>query len=99
MPISNLSKVFGPTIVGYSSANPEEAMFFKETGQQNMVMEKLINLPDDYWISVLAPASNCLETHRFKGTPSNDYRCTSNPVIGIAASRQGIFFAPPDYKM
>lgn len=37
MPISNLAKVFGPTIVGYSSSNPSADNLLTETRQQNMV--------------------------------------------------------------
>lgn len=31
MPISNLAKVFGPTIVGYSSSDPDQHAIFTET--------------------------------------------------------------------
>lgn len=31
MPVSNLAKVFGPTIVGYSSADPDQHAIFTET--------------------------------------------------------------------
>lgn len=34
MPISNLSKVFGPTIIGYSSADPHPSNLISETRQQ-----------------------------------------------------------------
>ena len=40
MNISNLSKVFGPTLVGYSKADPEPMQMMKETncGQKVGVM-------------------------------------------------------------
>lgn len=31
MPISNLSKIFGPTILGYSSLEPDQHAIFTET--------------------------------------------------------------------
>lgn len=31
MPASNIAKVFGPTIVGYSSADPDQHAIFTET--------------------------------------------------------------------
>jgi hypothetical protein len=34
MPASNLARVFGPTIVGYSSANPTPLGILNETKQQ-----------------------------------------------------------------
>ncbi|GFX16728.1 rac GTPase-activating protein 1 [Trichonephila clavipes] len=37
MPCENLAKVFGPTIVGYSSHNPPNSSLLLETGQQCLV--------------------------------------------------------------
>jgi Rac GTPase-activating protein 1 len=49
MPLSNFAKVFAPTIVGYSSAEPEEHKMFAETQIQYSVMFSLLNIPTDYW--------------------------------------------------
>lgn len=40
MPVSNLAKVFGPTIVGYSSADPDQHAIFTETIIQASVSVK-----------------------------------------------------------
>lgn len=37
MPVDNLAKVFGPTIVGYSSEDLSDAAVFSETTQQAKV--------------------------------------------------------------
>jgi hypothetical protein len=37
MPAANLAKVFGPTIVGYSSADGELTQMFAETAKQQKV--------------------------------------------------------------
>lgn len=37
MPLTNLAKVFGPTIVGYSVADPEPLQMINETKYQAMV--------------------------------------------------------------
>ena len=37
MPIPSLAKVFGPTIVGHSSPNPDPATIWKETNLQPKV--------------------------------------------------------------
>jgi len=37
MPASNLAKVFGPTIVGYSSTEAEPMKMFAETAKQAKV--------------------------------------------------------------
>lgn len=49
MPLSNFAKVFAPTIVGYSSAEPEEHKMFAETQIQYSVMFSLLNVPTEYW--------------------------------------------------
>lgn len=53
MPIKNLAKVFGPTIVGFSHPEPEAKDILQETKLQAMVMEQLLLLPTDYWNSFL----------------------------------------------
>lgn len=57
MPARNIAKVFGPTIVGYSSAEPEQHAIFTETTIQASVMEKLLSIPADYWCRYLIVAS------------------------------------------
>lgn len=37
MPIDNLSKVFGPTIIGYSCSDPDPETLLSETRKQVMV--------------------------------------------------------------
>lgn len=49
MDISNLARVFGPTIVGHSVPNPEPMMILQDTKRQPMVVERLLSLPVDYW--------------------------------------------------
>nr|XP_045583871.1 rac GTPase-activating protein 1-like [Procambarus clarkii] len=49
MPISNLAKVFGPTLVGYSVPEPDPSTMVLETRQQQLVMEKLLEISSDYW--------------------------------------------------
>lgn len=42
MPISNLSKIFGPTILGYSSLEPDQHAIFTETMIQANVIKLFI---------------------------------------------------------
>jgi hypothetical protein len=49
MPISNLAKVFGPTIVGYSGADIDAQTMLKETKKQQAVLETLLSMPNDFW--------------------------------------------------
>lgn len=64
MPLTNFAKIFGPTIVGYSCADPEQNKMFAETNIQFMVMSCLLKIPTDYWsqfVNVDAPKSNSNE--------------------------------------
>ncbi|XP_031628238.1 rac GTPase-activating protein 1-like [Contarinia nasturtii] len=54
MPISNLSKIFGPTVVGYSSAQPDRDSILCETFIQTNVMQHFLNIPTDYWFSFIS---------------------------------------------
>ncbi|XP_076022994.1 rac GTPase-activating protein 1 [Genypterus blacodes] len=49
MDISNLARVFGPTIVGHAVPNPEPMMILHDTKRQPKVVERLLSLPADYW--------------------------------------------------
>lgn len=46
MPISNLAKVFGPTVVGYSKAEPDYTEILGET-----VIQQTVSFPkhSEYW--------------------------------------------------
>ncbi|XP_041860171.1 rac GTPase-activating protein 1 [Melanotaenia boesemani] len=50
MDISNLARVFGPTIVGHGVPNPEPMTILQDTKRQPKVVERLLALPADYWI-------------------------------------------------
>lgn len=58
MPISNLSKIFGPTIVGYSTTDPEPEVLLSETKKQAAVVDQLMRLPSDYWGNFACPSGN-----------------------------------------
>lgn len=49
MPLTNFAKIFGPTIIGYSSVNPDQHTVFAETQIQYSVMFSLLSIPTDYW--------------------------------------------------
>ncbi|XP_078287547.1 rac GTPase-activating protein 1 isoform X5 [Rhinoraja longicauda] len=49
MDISNLARVFGPTIVGFSTPDPAPMLMLQETKQQPKVVERLLSLPVEYW--------------------------------------------------
>uniref|UniRef100_A0A8C3ADM9 Rac GTPase-activating protein 1 n=1 Tax=Cyclopterus lumpus TaxID=8103 RepID=A0A8C3ADM9_CYCLU len=49
MNISNLARVFGPTIVGHAVPNPDPMTILQDTKRQPGVVERLLALPADYW--------------------------------------------------
>ncbi|KAK7884933.1 hypothetical protein WMY93_028056 [Mugilogobius chulae] len=49
MDISNLARVFGPTIVGHAVPNPEPMTILQDTKRQPKVVERLLSLPVSYW--------------------------------------------------
>ncbi|XP_041097603.1 rac GTPase-activating protein 1 isoform X2 [Polyodon spathula] len=53
MDISNLSKVFGPTIVGHAVPDPDPMTILNDTKRQPKVMMRLLCLPVEYWSQFL----------------------------------------------
>ncbi|XP_021253140.1 rac GTPase-activating protein 1-like isoform X2 [Numida meleagris] len=51
MDVLNLSRVFGPTLVGHSSANPTPLAIMEDTPRQCKVVARLLALPPDFWKS------------------------------------------------
>lgn len=103
MPIENLSKVFGPTIVGFSSDDPSPNILITETRQQIMVMEQLLRLPADYW-STFVNVINQQSTGRLQQTPSTDSLLRPNGRFFTTTStrtmkKQRFFATPPAYKV
>lgn len=54
MPIDNISLIFGPTIVGYSSKEPDQHAIYTEVFTQKQVMKALLELPGTYWQQYMA---------------------------------------------
>lgn len=70
MPISNLSKVFGPTVIGYSSLDLGHDKILTETRQQAMVLEYLLEIPNEFWRTFIDVAPGRIGT--MQQTPSTD---------------------------
>ncbi|XP_056411347.1 rac GTPase-activating protein 1 [Hyla sarda] len=49
MDITNLAKVFGPTLVGNAVADPDPMTILQDTKRQPKVVERLLSLPADFW--------------------------------------------------
>ncbi|XP_076643278.1 rac GTPase activating protein tumbleweed [Halictus rubicundus] len=76
MPISNLAKVFGPTLVGYSCQDPSPTSLLTETRNQVAIVENLLKIPSDYWANFVNPENlNNVATHKtaeLRHTPSTE---------------------------
>ncbi|XP_075301883.1 rac GTPase-activating protein 1 [Opisthocomus hoazin] len=53
MDISNLAKVFGPTIVAHAVPDPDPMTLLQDTKRQPKVVERLLLLPMDYWSQLI----------------------------------------------
>ena len=52
MTVSNLAKILGPTIVGYSSPDPQPEEIMQEVGVQAATMERLITIDSGNYITL-----------------------------------------------
>ncbi|KAJ1520156.1 hypothetical protein ONE63_004372 [Megalurothrips usitatus] len=104
MPIGNLSKIFGPTIVGYSSADPEPEVLLSETKKQANVVEQLMRLPSDYWANFASPSgSENRDPEVLSHTPStgsllNGARNFLGNTPRSVRGKKKFFATPPAYK-
>ncbi|XP_054713015.1 rac GTPase-activating protein 1-like [Uloborus diversus] len=53
MPVENLARIFGPTIVGYSSNNITDCNVVIETKNQSKVMQRLLLISKEHWCNWL----------------------------------------------
>uniref|UniRef100_A0A8C5FCV7 Rac GTPase-activating protein 1-like n=1 Tax=Gadus morhua TaxID=8049 RepID=A0A8C5FCV7_GADMO len=49
MDVNNLSRVFGPTLVGHALAEPDPMTILQDTSRQPRVVERLLKIPTSYW--------------------------------------------------
>ncbi|KAJ8370074.1 hypothetical protein SKAU_G00101020 [Synaphobranchus kaupii] len=49
MDVTNLARVFGPTLVGHAVPDPDPRTILQDTKRQPMVIERLLGLPVEYW--------------------------------------------------
>ncbi|PIK38475.1 putative rac GTPase-activating protein 1 isoform X3, partial [Apostichopus japonicus] len=80
MPASNLAKVFGPTVVGHASKDPEPMVIMNDTRLQAPVMERFLSIPSDFWKSFTNVTANGPQEH------SN---VIANPNTGTPGAGQG----------
>jgi len=110
MPASNLAKVFGPTIVGYSGPELDAQTMLKETKKQQAVLETLLSMPTDFWTKffyrrdddLLHQSNNNLHGTftRSKANAAGTSICTpqNSSVLRVKDSRRKIYFTDESPK-
>lgn len=99
MGTSNLAKVFGPTIVGYSSADPEPMQMISETKKQQMVMECLLHISNDYWENFLNIEDDAMPARDFTTPQTPEGRPAPYSILGPLSNtgdieRKNSWFTP-----
>ncbi|XP_031628223.1 rac GTPase-activating protein 1-like [Contarinia nasturtii] len=75
MPIENLAKIFGPTVLGYSCSDIDHHAILSETMVQKDVMENLLKIPANFWARFINAVSTRADSQKagkysFFGTPN-----------------------------
>jgi len=86
MNVTNLSKILGPTIVGYHSLDPKPEDILKEVGVQQSTMERLINMDAEYLSTFLVTAEgkNLLEDNKFMSPLLNGQSIFRTPYLDVS---------------
>ncbi|XP_019378380.1 PREDICTED: rac GTPase-activating protein 1-like [Gavialis gangeticus] len=89
---ANLARVFGPTLVGYGSANPPPLTILEDTPRQCKVVDRLLSLPPEFWQRFMAeeredavPAAGGSEQERLS-CPLPSSETSSAPMSPASAS-------------
>ncbi|KAF2363405.1 Protein kinase C-like phorbol ester/diacylglycerol-binding domain [Trinorchestia longiramus] len=91
MPTANLAKVFGPTLVGYSVSDPEPHMILQQTSDQQIVMNKLLEISRDYWETFIS----ITDENMFCGQTNVDFGHIKTPDTGRSNRRKSIITRTP----
>ncbi|XP_016354357.1 rac GTPase-activating protein 1-like [Sinocyclocheilus anshuiensis] len=93
MDITNLARVFGPTIVGHTVPDPDPMTILQDTKRQPKVVESLLGLPVEYWSQFMISNNN--QTH-------NDNMIIENANVHATPDQKTSMFGPlttPDQQM
>ncbi|XP_042148319.1 rac GTPase-activating protein 1 isoform X1 [Ixodes scapularis] len=88
MPITNLARVFGPTVVGFSVQDIDLVPnIHLETEKQAQVMESILNVPAEYWKTYMdVESDDDLGTPELKPGPGS---AILGPVHGSLGKKSG----------
>ncbi|KAM6927945.1 rac GTPase-activating protein 1-like [Xenentodon cancila] len=75
MDVNNLSRVFGPTLVGHAVPDPDPMTILHDTSRQPKIVERLIGIPESYWSRFAYPDVADMDASHQADTP--------NPKVSI----------------
>ncbi|KAH8304410.1 rac GTPase-activating protein 1 [Drosophila kikkawai] len=98
MPIDNIALIFGPTIVGYSSADPDPHAIYTEVFTQKQVMKALLELSASFWEQYIAIDMTATPATVLKRVPSSKHDLLSlyaTPFKGGTIKKRKFYGTPP----
>ncbi|XP_068145514.1 rac GTPase-activating protein 1 [Drosophila tropicalis] len=90
MPIDNISLIFGPTIVGYSTPDPDQHAIYTEVFTQKQVMKTLLEVSNLHWEKYLSMESNTSNSHSVKDL----FAHYATPIKGTIKKRKFYHTSP-----
>uniref|UniRef100_A0A672MR49 Rac GTPase-activating protein 1 n=1 Tax=Sinocyclocheilus grahami TaxID=75366 RepID=A0A672MR49_SINGR len=93
MDITNLARVFGPTILGYAVPDPDPVTILQDTKRQPKVIERLLSLPVEYWSQFMIS-----DNHQGR----SDHMIIENSNVHATPDNKTSMFGPlttPDQQM
>uniref|UniRef100_A0A493TK66 Rac GTPase-activating protein 1 n=1 Tax=Anas platyrhynchos platyrhynchos TaxID=8840 RepID=A0A493TK66_ANAPP len=83
MDVTNLAKIFGPTIVAHAVPDPDAMTLLQDTKRQPKVVERLLLLPVEYWSQLmLVEQENIDPAHIIENT--NAFSTPQTPDVKVS---------------
>ncbi|XP_053327706.1 rac GTPase-activating protein 1-like [Spea bombifrons] len=89
----NLSRVFGPTVVGYSMPKPSPVMMMQDTPRQAKVMLLLLSVPCSFWNQFLSNDQENLNCDSVTAAQGRLFHPLTSPEMNLAKSVLLFFFS------
>ncbi|CAK6958219.1 rac GTPase-activating protein 1-like [Scomber scombrus] len=71
MDVTNLARVFGPTLVGHAVPDPDPMTILHDTNRQPRVIERLLSIPASYWSRYAYPDDLGMDNAHHVDTPDH----------------------------
>ncbi|XP_049893983.1 rac GTPase-activating protein 1-like [Epinephelus moara] len=69
MDMTNLARVFGPTLVGHAVPDPDPMTILHDTNRQPRIIERLLSIPANYWGQFAYPDNVGMDNFHNTDTP------------------------------